>query len=279
MNPAPESLATVVTAQPTGSPRIRRLVLEVAEPGRLTVPDAPDAAVGVYLPAPDGGRPTARNYSVRAQDGDRMTLDVVLHGHGHAAAWAEAAAPGAQVTLAYGHSWYAPQPGTDWQLLVADLAGLPALARIVEELPRRPRPAPVLAVVEVAEEADLAYLPPLPTAVRLVPVVGSGNGLAPSRLGPTVADLELPAGRGYCWLGAEAAQARAVRKLLRREKRWETRQLDVLGYWREEHERWAERFAPLQERLLAVYDRALADGCSDAEATERYDEALERAGL
>lgn len=276
MTAPPESLATVVTAQPTGSPRIRRLVLEVAEPARLTVPDVPDAAVGVYLPAPDGGAPTARNYSVRTQDGDRVTLDVVLHGHGHAAAWAAAAAPGAQVTLAYGHSWYAPQPETDWQLLVADLAGLPALARIVEELPQQ---VPVVAVVEVADESDLGYLPPLPTAVRLVPVVGSGNGLAPSRLGRTVTDLELPAGRGYCWLGAEAAQARAVRKLLRRENRWETRQLDVLGYWREKQERWAERFAPVQEQLLAVYDRAVAEGCSDAEATERYDEALERAGL
>ena len=158
--------------------RLRRIALEVPELDRLQLPKAGDAAVGIYFP--DANRPKrpppmdcrdgvwgyydattappGRTYSIRNHDpiANRINVDVVLHGHGVGSTWAQTAALASEVVVAHARSWYRPVPSTDWQLLVADLAGLPAAARIVEEL------APdneAIAIVEVAEEADLEYLP------------------------------------------------------------------------------------------------------------------------
>lgn len=288
-----QSIARVTSVEETASTLIRRIVLSVDDHQRLSVPPVPDAAVGIYFPDDDGhllpmtevdgvwahhdveDPPEGRNYSIREDHGDRLVIDFVLHQVGVATTWARDASVGDQITLAYGRSWYDPPPDADWMLLVADLAGLPALARVLEELPES---IPVVAVVEVAEAADLDYLPKR-AITTVVPLVGSGNGYRSSRIGESVAELNLPEGRGYCWLAAEAAQSRAVRKHVRRELGWGTEQFDIIGYWRFDQERWMERYEQQEDELVAVYTEALDEGRSDREASELYDEALERAGL
>jgi len=217
------SYATVIeTIQLT--PRLRRITLQVDDPELLEVKPGGDSAVGVYFPivGPDGERtqpPTVtgadggryvdpesgsegRNYTVRAHDGDRIDLDVILHARGPGTAWASSTGPGDRVGLDHARSWYRPEPASDWQLLVADLSGLPAAARIISELPGG---VPVTVVVEVADPEDLEYLPTHPD-VTVVSSVGTGNGHAPSRLARLVRELTLPDGRGYCWFAAEAAE-------------------------------------------------------------------------
>lgn len=289
-----QSRATVVHAVPTESPNIRRLVLQVDHRDRLTVPEVADAAVGVYLPGPDGHLPQStfkdgvwgfhdeetypegRNYSIRRVTDEGLVIDFVLHEHGIATTWAKGAQPGSEVVLAHGRSWYEPSPEVTWMLLVADLAGLPALARIIEELPDGVR---AVAVVEVLDEQDLAYLPEHP-AVEVVPLVGTGNGQSPSRIAEHALQVPLPTGdTAYCWLGAEAAESRAVRKHLRRENGWTPDQFDIVGYWRFDAEAWLAKFEPQADELVAVYTQAVAEGKSDSEASAIYDEALERAGL
>ena len=277
--------------------RLRRIVLEVPELDRLQLPKAGDAAVGIYFP--DANRPKrpppmecrdgvwgyydattappGRTYSIRNHDpiANRINVDVVLHGHGVGSTWAQTAALASEVVVAHARSWYRPVPSTDWQLLVADLAGLPAAARIVEEL------APdneAIAIVEVAEEADLAYLPHR-TNVTVIATVGTGNGDGESVLAQLVAAQPLPSGRGYCWFAGEAGQSRAVRKYLRGQHHWDAAQFDILGYWRRDSEAWDKRYAPVASDLFAVYEKALADGKSDKLASEEFDDALEQAGL
>jgi len=277
--------------------RLRRIVLEVPELDRLQLPKAGDAAVGIYFP--DANRPKCpppmdcrdgvwgyydattappgRTYSIRNHDpiSNRINVDVVLHGHGVGSTWAQTAAVASEVVVAHGRSWYRPVPSTDWQLLVADLAGLPAAARIVEEL------APdneAIAIVEVAEEADLEYLPHR-TNVTVIATVGTGNGDGESVLAQLVAAQPLPCGRGYCWFAGEAGQSRAVRKYLRGQHHWDAAQFDILGYWRRDSEAWDKRYAPVASDLFAVYEKALADGKSDKLASEEFDDALEQAGL
>lgn len=289
------SCATVIeTIQLT--PRLRRITLKVDDPTALAVQRAGDSAVGVYFPivTPDGERippsvltdpdgachvnpesgTEGRNYSVRHHDGDRITLDVILHARGPGTTWASATARGDRVGLDHARSWYRPQPTTDWQLLVTDLSGLPATARIIEELPGG---IPVTAIVEVAERDDLNYLPSHPDAT-IVPSIGTGNGHAPSRLAHLVRELTLPDGRGYCWFAGEAAESRAVRKHLRSHG-WVTEQFDITGYWRFDSEAWDAKYAVVEADVIAVYERALADGKDDKLAFEEYDEALERVGL
>jgi NADPH-dependent ferric siderophore reductase len=289
------SYATVIeTIQLT--PRLRRIRLQVDDPELLGVKPGGDSAVGVYFPivGPDGERtapPTVtgtdggryvdpesgsegRNYTVRAHDGDRIDLDVILHARGPGTAWASSARPGDRVGLDHARSWYRPEPTSDWQLLVTDLSGLPAAARIISELPGG---VPVTVVVEVADLEDLEYLPTHPD-VTVVSSVGTGNGHAPSQLARLVRELTLPDGGGYCWFAAEAAESRAVRKYFRGNG-WTVEQLDVTGYWRFDSETWDAKFALVQDDVVAVWERALADGKGEKVADEEFDEALERAGL
>jgi NADPH-dependent ferric siderophore reductase len=171
--------------------RLRRITLQVDDPVALDVKRGGDAAVGVYFPVvtpdgerapppvvngPDGARyvdPSSgaqgRNYSVRHHDSDRIDLDFVLHARGPGTTWASATGPGDRVGLDHARSWYRPEPTTDWQLLVTDLSGLPATARVVSELPGG---IPVTAIVEVAEHQDLDYLPTHPD-VTIVSSIGT----------------------------------------------------------------------------------------------------------
>jgi NADPH-dependent ferric siderophore reductase len=289
------SYATVIeTIQLT--PRLRRITLKVDDPEVLQVKSGGDSAVGVYFPIvePDGQRtppPTVtgadggryvdpesgsegRNYTVRAHDGDRIDLDVILHARGPGTTWARATGPGDRVGLDHARSWYRPEPSSDWQLLVTDLSGLPAAARIISELPGG---VPVTVIVEVADPEDLEYLPPHPD-VTVVSSVGTGNGHAPSRLAHLVREQTPADGRGYCWFAAEAAESRAVRKHFRGNG-WTIEQLDVTGYWRFDSETWDAKFALVADDVVAVWERALADGKGERVADEEFDEALERAGL
>ena len=259
------------------TPRLRRIILQIDDPAALDVKPAADSAVGVYFPDstnridPDS---PGRNYSVRHHAGDLITLDIFLHAHGVGTSWAAAARTGDRVGLDHARSWYRPPPTTDWQLLVTDLSGLPATARIVEELGSD---MTVTAIVEIADDEDLAYLPSR-ADMTVVPTVGTGNGHAASRLAEMVLDHRPPSGRGYCWFAGEAAESRAVRKHFRG-LGWTIDQLDVTGYWRFDSETWDAKFAEVEDEVVSVYTQAISDGKGDKVASEEFDEALERVGL
>lgn len=272
----------VVTAVSDIGSRIRRVVFEVADVDALGLPDAGDAALGIYFPEPAQpgppdmeGDPEGRNYSVRRRDDREVTCDFVLHERGLATAWVRHAAPGQRVELDHARSWYRPEPTSAWQLLVADLSGLPALARILEELPPGTEAA---AIVEVADRDDLNYLPARPD-IPVVVSVGTGNGHAPSALPELVRAHAHPDGRGYCWFAGEAQATRVVRKYLRSEYGWVADQYDIVGYWRFDSETWDRRYEAVSVEVEAIYEQALADGKSEKIAAEEYDLALERAGL
>lgn len=287
-------------AHVTGTTRLDdhllRVHFEVPDLRRLSLPGLPDEAVGIYFPgigenAPpamesrdgvwgyhNGPAPEARNYSIRHVDhaAGTIVVDFVVHSHGPATLWAQQAAPGQSVALSHARGWYRPPADAAWLLLVADLAGLPAAARILDGHRTTSGP-PVTLIAEVIDD-DLSYLRDL-DGVTVIPLVGSGNGYGPSRLAETVADLRLPEGIGYCWFAGEASQSRAVRKLLRRELHWSAEHYDIIGYWRFDGEAWSRRYAEHGDELFAIYQQAIADGKSEKQAAEEFDEALERAGL
>lgn len=277
-------------------PRIRRIVLNVPDLADLPLPGGGDDALGIYFPEPGQSSPPAmqcrdgvwdyfdvdktpegRNYSVRYVDPDTrlITCDFVLHERGVASDWARRTEVGQQVVLSHARGWYRPESTTRWQLLIADLAGLPALARILDDLPAA---AVATVLVEVSEPADLDYLPAR-HGISVVSTVGTGNGHAPSRLAEMVRALRHPDGRGYCWFAGEAQATREVRKHLRNDHGWVTDQYDIVGYWRFDSETWDLKYEAVSDEVEAVYARALADGKGDKLASEEYDRALERVGL
>ncbi|ORM35326.1 siderophore-interacting protein [Williamsia sp. 1135] len=278
------------------NPRLIRIIFAIDDLDQLQVPDVADAAVGIYFPEPgerkapamenrDGvwsyydinPMPEGRNYSVRHLDRRTatMTIDFVVHDHGTATLWAQRTGIGEEVAMSHARSWYRPEPTTEWQLLVADLAGLPALARILEELPANPR---VTAIVEVCDDEDLAYLPKR-ADVEVIAKVGSGNGFGESKLGDAVEEFVHTDGRGYCWFAAEAKASRTARKHLRKQYGWKADQCDIIGYWRFDGEAWARKFEEVGAELFSVYSTAIAEGKSEKIASEEFDDALERAGL
>ncbi len=241
------------------------------EPGlHELVADVPDERLVLELP---GSPPTTRSYTVRARDRAAGTLDlhVVLHPGGVVAEWAEHVEPGVQVRLSDPRGWYAPPADASWQLLAADLTGLPALARIAETTAAA---LPTSAVVEVPEPADAQ---PLAASVDVRWLVG-GNGVGASGLPAALMAHELPAGPGYVWFAGEAADARAVRRHLR-ELGWPVRRYRVLGYWRTDQDAWQRRFTASAPGLEHVYTEAVARGLTSEEALELYDDALADLGL
>lgn len=222
-------------------------------------------------------RPQMRSYTVRAWDPvtHELLIDFVAHVGGVAATWATQATAGQVVYLTGAAGWYDPPADAEWQLLVADMTALPALGRIVAQLPAGQR---AYVIAEVISEADRQ---PLPSAaeVNVQWLVGSGHGLGPCALGQAVGDFTWPDGPGYVWFAGEAAESRAVRKHLRAIGGWSSERYRILGYWRMRQEEWMARYDRVGAELEQVYARAVEDGRSSTDALELYDEALEKAGL
>ncbi|RRQ26702.1 siderophore-interacting protein [Rhodococcus sp. Eu-32] len=223
-------------------------------------------------PVPDG-----RNYTVRRIDSATSTLviDFVAHEGGVAATWALNATVGQVVLWTRPRCWYDLPETAEWQLLVADMTGLPALGRIVEELPSG---AKAHAIVEVLERGDIQEFE-TEGDVTYDWRIGSGNGDCASVLEGAVRDYALPDGEGYVWFAGEASSSRVVRKYFRKELGYPVRQFEIIGYWRANSEQWLEKYKKYQEEALAVYNGALEAGRSQAEASEEFDAMLERVGL
>ncbi|MFD9826405.1 siderophore-interacting protein [Tsukamurella tyrosinosolvens] len=175
-----------------------------------------------------------RNLTVRAFDPSTavMSIDVAHHASGVAMDWFESAHSGWQVLMAGARSWYRPPrdnsaAAPERQFLIADLAGLPALARILENT------APnidVTAVIEVPTPGDVRYLPEHPR-LELLELIGSGNGIAESLLSETVS-LNLGTNNidAYYWVAAETTQTRMIRKYLK-QIGVANNQYAAVGYW------------------------------------------------
>lgn len=218
---------------------------------------------------PDDAEPSPmRTYTVRdARDGE-LAIDFVVHDGGIAAAWAQQAAPGDVVAVNTPTGMYDPPAGLRWQLLLADAAGLPAAARILETVPAGVRTRAVLEVPSPAHRVEL----PARDGVEVVWVYG-GNGHGKSRLSDALRAAELPAGTGYVWVAGETAVLRDARRYLRHELKLPSSAYKVVGYWTDNGEEYNRRFAALDE---ATQQWLLAPWETDADEEEQEDEYIAR---
>lgn len=240
--------------------------------GTLHLPRIDDEGMWHY---PEGVESHVEPYTIRSHNAasGEVDIDLVVHGHGRAGAWAVSAQAGDKVAFGDPRGLYEPPADATVQIFVTDATGLPALARLAEQLDAGVR---AIAVVEVAEASHRLDIGDGRLDVRWI--VGRGNGVGPSAL--TEALRELPiTDDAYVWVAGEAGELRAARHYLRHERGLPRERYKVIGYWRDRQEQWLDRYETLDESTLASL-RAALDSTDDEELRlDRYESRLAELGL
>jgi NADPH-dependent ferric siderophore reductase len=208
------------------------LYLLVPPPGRTELTIDQSFTWAAHAEMPEDERPVGAYYTLRRWRPEARELDIlcVLHTDaGPASAWAERARPGDPVALWGPRTAYAPPPGTDWYLLVADETGLPAVAAILESLPDGTT-ARVFA--EVASEDERQQLPESPSfEVTWLHRDGAPPGTT-TLLADAVRAMPWPGGTPYVWGGGESRTMTQVRRYVRRDVGLDRAAVSLVAYWR-----------------------------------------------
>jgi NADPH-dependent ferric siderophore reductase len=176
-------------------------------------------------------RPAARDYTPRRYDAaaNSLAIDFVLHGEGPATSWAARARPGDFLGVGGPRGSFIVPDDFDWYLLAGDESALPAIGRRLEELPPA---AHALVVVEVADAGEeQTFTSRARVYARWLHRDGAEPGTT-SLLQNAIAELRLPEGDGYAWVAAEAATAKAVRRLLVEERGLRKDRVKAAAYWK-----------------------------------------------
>lgn len=193
------------------------------------------AGVAPHLP-PEGGefaaaeRPQMRDYTPRAWDVDKGTLDIdfVLHGDGPASGWAAQAKIGQKLLIGGPRGSLIVPSAFDWYLLIGDETAIPALARRIAELPAQAR---VLAIVEVDNVSEHQ---PFPGEADVSLTYVYRNGAAPGSTSLMLDRLKVtsfPAGTAFAYVAGEAVMSKAVRAHLTDARGFNPEYVKAAGYW------------------------------------------------
>jgi NADPH-dependent ferric siderophore reductase len=251
-----------------------RLFFPDAETGELVLPDVNEKGQWKY---PEGKKPAhCECYTIRNFRPGEIDLDFVVHDHGRASEWAQAAKPGDTIALREPYPIYEAPAGMNWVLFVCDATGLPALGRLLESLPAGVEARAIVEVPDASHEQKFETAADL----KIVWLHGAGNGIAPSRLEEVVRTVSFPKDKvTYVWVAAESKGVRPIRKFLRHELGWEAAKYSVTGYWTANSEQWTAGWEALSPELRQqIDDMWVAD--RDAEAIADDVEAImEKFGL
>nr|WP_257720786.1 siderophore-interacting protein [Microbacterium sp. XT11] len=177
-----------------------------------------------------GRRPIARAYTVRRhcpRTGE-LDVDVVLHGHGVASAWARDVTPGAPMHIVGPGRTESLPVGHDWVLAVGDDTALPAIARLLEMLPRSARGLVFLTTLDAAHQQELDT-PPGVSVTWLHPEPGRTD---PHDVIDAMRSSTWPDGTPFAWVAGEQSEVRSVRRHLVKERSVPASAIDFSGYWR-----------------------------------------------
>ncbi|WP_407975864.1 siderophore-interacting protein [Brucella pseudogrignonensis] len=235
------------------SPSLIRVVLKVEDGERLVPsghPDEwvrlalkPDAQTPVTLPVkmengkwgrPDGSQHCPnRPYTIRRWNPAtcEITIDIVVHEDGVAASWAMNAKIGDVVGICNPEGRFWIPKGSQWLLMLTDITGIPAVGRVLEELPEGFR---AIVHVEVPSEDDRQVIA---TKADALVTWHACHGLKPERPGytelPRIARTitELPEGSDYIYIAGEARAVSDCRKHFRDVLGFDKNRIDAIGYW------------------------------------------------
>lgn len=252
------------------------------ESGELVLPDVDEKGFWKW---PEGKKPAhCECYTIRAvrqavadpEASVEIDVDFVIHEHGRASEWAQQAVPGQAIALREPYGIYEAPADADWQLFVCDATGLPALGRLLENLPAGTEARAIVEVPDASHEQHFETRAEL----RLVYLHGTGNGIAPSRLEAAVRGVSVPEGRTpYVWVAAESRAVRPIRKYLRHELGWHVSRYSVTGYWTDRLAEWEQRWEALDPAVKKQIDDLWRSDRDGEEVADEVEATMEKFGL
>ncbi|WP_337831341.1 siderophore-interacting protein [Pseudonocardia sp. TMWB2A] len=196
-------------------------------PGRTEAVLPEQKETGLRMPRDP--RPLARAYSVRRWNRrtGELDIDFVRHGIGVGTTWAYRAQPGDRIHV-FGPSVSRALPiDTDWLLVAGDDTAVPAIARLLDELPDDAR---ARVFIEVGAENDGLALRSLP-GVEVTWLVRDGSN-AGDLLLRAVKDCAWAQGRPFAWIAGEHTAVRDLRRHLVEDRGLPKTDIEFTGYWR-----------------------------------------------
>ncbi len=251
-----------------------RLFFPDPETGELVLPQVDAQGFWKY---PEGKKPAhCECYTIRCARPGEVDLDFVVHEHGRASEWAQAAKPGDTITMREPYGIYEAPADAKWQLFVCDATGLPALGRLLEGLGAD---VEARAIVEVPDASHEQVFETRAT-LKLVWLHGSGNGLAPSKLEDAVRSMNLPTDREvYVWVASEARAVRPIRKYLRHVLKWPATRYSITGYWTDRLAEWERNWAALDGGVKKQIDDLWRSGRDAQDVRDDVEAVMEKFGL
>lgn len=235
------------------TPAMIRIVLKVEGGERLQPSGHPDEWVRLALRPDDGtavslpvlmadgkwGRPDGskhcpnRPYTIRRWEAKtcEMVIDIVVHEGGVAAGWATNATVGDVVGICNPEGRFWMPKGSEWLLMLTDITGLPAVGRVLEELPVGFR---AIVHVEVPSNVDRQDIE---TVADVSINWHACHGPKDERPGYTELSriagemTALPHGPGYIYVAGEARAVSDCRKHFRDVLGFDKDRIDAIGYW------------------------------------------------
>ncbi|MGO1183941.1 MAG: SIP domain-containing protein [Micrococcaceae bacterium] len=184
---------------------------------------------GVELPR--NPRPLSKVYTVRrwAAEAGELDVDFVKHGIGVGTTWAYRAEVGDRIHF-YGPSTSRGLPGdAGWLLVAGDDTAIPAIARVLEELPEDAR---AQVFIEVAEESHRLELRTLPRVEVTWLVRDGAEAGTTTHLVDAVRNTGWWEGRPFAWLAGEHTAVRDLRRHLVEDRGVPKADIEFTGYWR-----------------------------------------------
>jgi NADPH-dependent ferric siderophore reductase len=228
----------------TLTPQMVRVVLGGEELQGFGAGPFTDHYVKLRITPPGEEEPRTRTYTVRDWDGERLTIDFVVHGDsGVAGPWAANARPGDELLLVGPGGAYTPDPQADWHLMAGDASVIPAIAASLRRVPAG-KPVHVLISVAGPEEEQ-----PLDTPGDLrLRWLRSDEELVDA-----VTALDFPPGAVHAFVHGEANAVRSLRRHLLADRGLPREALSISGYWkRDRTEEGSREDKPEWNRLVEL---------------------------
>jgi len=251
-----------------------RLFFPDPETGELVLPDVDEKGFWKY---PEGRKPAhCECYTIRYFRDGEIDLDFVVHEHGRASEWAQAAEPGDEIAIREPYGIYEAPADADWLLFACDATGLPALGRLLEGLGENVDARVIVEVPDASHEQVFESRANL----KLVWLHGAGNGIAPSQLEAAVRGITFPADRvAYVWVASEAKAVRPIRKYLRHQLKWPATRYSITGYWTDKLTEWEKGWEALDPTIKKRIDDLWRSDRDPQDVRDEVEAVMEKFGL